>query len=62
MISRRAELSVNLAAVRERVTAAALDCGRDPGELTLVVVTHDEALATHCDQLLQLTTGRLREG
>ena len=39
MISRRAELSVNLAAVRERVTAAALDCGRDPGELTLVVVT-----------------------
>jgi uncharacterized pyridoxal phosphate-containing UPF0001 family protein len=39
MISRRAELAVNLTAVRERVTAAALDCGRDPGELTLVVVT-----------------------
>lgn len=36
---RRAELAAGLAAVRARIEAACAACGRDPGELTLVVVT-----------------------
>lgn len=36
---RRAELAANLASVRSRVAAAARDCGRDPDDLTVVVVT-----------------------
>lgn len=36
---RRAELSAALDRVRERIAVAATDCGRDPGQLTLVVVT-----------------------
>ncbi len=36
---RRCELARRLTAVRERVAAAARDCGREPGDLTIVVVT-----------------------
>ena len=36
---RTAELAANLAAVRERIGAAARAAGRDPGELTLIGVT-----------------------
>jgi pyridoxal phosphate enzyme (YggS family) len=37
--TRRAELTAGLAAVRDRIAAAALAAGRDPAELTLVAVT-----------------------
>ncbi len=36
---RRDELAANLAGVRERIDAACRDAGRDPSEITLVVVT-----------------------
>jgi pyridoxal phosphate enzyme (YggS family) len=36
---RRAELAANLATVHERIRAACADAGRDPAEVTLVVVT-----------------------
>jgi PLP dependent protein len=36
---RRDELAANLAEVRDRIAAAARDVGRDPAEVTLVVVT-----------------------
>ncbi len=39
MSDRREELAANLAAVRARVDAAATAVGRDPGEVTLIVVT-----------------------
>ncbi|HET7900114.1 MAG TPA: YggS family pyridoxal phosphate-dependent enzyme [Candidatus Nanopelagicales bacterium] len=38
-MSRREELSANLAEVRARIDAGAKAAGRDPGEVTLVVVT-----------------------
>ncbi len=37
--ARRQELSENLRAVRERLTAACLKAGRDPTEITLIAVT-----------------------
>ncbi|HEX9031517.1 MAG TPA: YggS family pyridoxal phosphate-dependent enzyme [Streptosporangiaceae bacterium] len=37
--SRRAELSENLAALRDRISAACEAAGRSPGEITLVAVT-----------------------
>ena len=39
MTERRDELAANLAAVRRRIAAACADAGRDPGEVSLVVVT-----------------------
>ena len=36
---RRTELATSLAAVRDRISAACASAGRDPGEITLVVVT-----------------------
>jgi PLP dependent protein len=36
---RRAELSANLAALRERIAAACVAAGRTPGEVTLVAIT-----------------------
>ena len=39
MSRRRDEIETNLAVVRERIGAAATRAGRDPGEVTLVVVT-----------------------
>ncbi|MFL6129790.1 MAG: YggS family pyridoxal phosphate-dependent enzyme [Mycobacteriales bacterium] len=36
---RTEEIAANLAAVRDRIEAAAREAGRDPGELTLVAVT-----------------------
>jgi PLP dependent protein len=36
---RRAEVARNLAAVRERIAAAALACGREPSSVTLIAVT-----------------------
>jgi pyridoxal phosphate enzyme (YggS family) len=36
---RRAEIAGHLAAVRERIAAAAVACGRDPGEVALIAVT-----------------------
>lgn len=39
MTARRGELAANLAAVHERIDRACLDAGRDPAELTLIVVT-----------------------
>lgn len=39
MSDRKDELAANLAAVRDRIAAACAAAGRDPGELTLVVVT-----------------------
>src|SRR5439155_11901109 len=36
---RRAELAANLAAVRDRIAAAARAAGRQPADLTLVAVT-----------------------
>jgi len=36
---RRAELAANLAAVRDRISAACDSAGRDPGEVELVVIT-----------------------
>jgi pyridoxal phosphate enzyme (YggS family) len=36
---RRQQLAANLAAVRQRIASACADAGRDPGEVTLVVVT-----------------------
>lgn len=38
-MTRREEVAARLADVRRRVAAAADSCGRDPGEVTLVVVT-----------------------
>jgi pyridoxal phosphate enzyme (YggS family) len=38
-MSRRAELAANLAAVRERIASACGQAGRDPDEVSLVVVT-----------------------
>lgn len=38
-VRRRAELERNLAAVRERIAAAARACGRDPASVTLIAVT-----------------------
>jgi pyridoxal phosphate enzyme (YggS family) len=38
-MSRRDELAANLAAVRRRIEAACSDAGRDPAEVSLVVVT-----------------------
>jgi pyridoxal phosphate enzyme (YggS family) len=38
-VNRGEQLSVNLAAVTERIAAAARDAGREPGEVGLVVVT-----------------------
>jgi pyridoxal phosphate enzyme (YggS family) len=37
--ARRQQLAANLAAVRSRIAAACADAGRDPDEVTLVVVT-----------------------
>jgi hypothetical protein len=37
--ARRAEVAANLAAVQQRITTACADAGRDPGSVTLVVVT-----------------------
>jgi Predicted enzyme with a TIM-barrel fold len=37
--ARRATLAANLAAVRERIAGACRDAGRDPDEVTLIVVT-----------------------
>lgn len=37
--SRREQLAANLAAVRERIATACAEAGRDPGEVSLVVVT-----------------------
>ena len=39
MTDRRDELATNLDAVRRRIAAACADAGRDPGEVSLVVVT-----------------------
>ena len=39
MTERRDELAANLDAVRRRIAAACADAGRDPGEVSLVVVT-----------------------
>ncbi|HRW19763.1 MAG TPA: YggS family pyridoxal phosphate-dependent enzyme [Dermatophilaceae bacterium] len=39
MTGRRDEIAAGLSAVRRRIAAAAESCGRDPAELTLVVVT-----------------------
>ena len=39
MSERRDEIAANLADVRKRITAACRDAGRDPDEVTLVVVT-----------------------
>ncbi|MGD9961272.1 YggS family pyridoxal phosphate-dependent enzyme [Nocardioides sp.] len=39
MGSRRAELEANLGVVRDRIATACTSAGRDPGEVTLVVVT-----------------------
>ena len=39
MSARRQEIAAGLAAVRERIDAACASAGRDPGEVTLVVVT-----------------------
>ena len=39
MSARRDELAANLATVRDRIAAACASAGRDPGEVTLVVVT-----------------------
>ena len=39
MPERRAELSHNLARVRDRIAAACTAAGRDPGEVTLIAVT-----------------------
>ncbi|HEY6933460.1 MAG TPA: YggS family pyridoxal phosphate-dependent enzyme [Marmoricola sp.] len=36
---RRQQLAANLAAVRQRIASSCADAGRDPGEVTLVVVT-----------------------
>src|SRR4051812_33504877 len=36
---RRAEVAAGLTRVRERIAAACADAGRDPGDVTLVVVT-----------------------
>jgi pyridoxal phosphate enzyme (YggS family) len=36
---RQAQVAQNLAAVRERIAAAALACGRDPSSVTLIAVT-----------------------
>ncbi|QDO88323.1 YggS family pyridoxal phosphate-dependent enzyme [Ornithinimicrobium ciconiae] len=38
-MSRREEIETNLAAVRERIARACADAGRDPGAVTLIVVT-----------------------
>jgi PLP dependent protein len=38
-VSRRAEVAAGLASVRARIEGACLDVGRDPAEVTLVVVT-----------------------
>ncbi len=38
-LTRRDELAANLEQVRARIAAACRDAGRDPGEITLVVVT-----------------------
>lgn len=38
-VDRRAELAANLAAVRDRIAAAARSAGRQPSEVTLVAVT-----------------------
>ena len=37
--ARQVELAANLADLRTRIAQVAADCGRDPGEITLVVVT-----------------------
>lgn len=37
--ARRVQLSANLTLVRERIAAACAEVGRDPGEVTLIVVT-----------------------
>ena len=38
-VARRAELATNLAAVRERIAAAAMACQRDPAAVALIAVT-----------------------
>ena len=38
-MSRRGQLESGLGAVRARIEGACRECGRDPGEITLVVVT-----------------------